>query len=99
LRIFRIVERGDVELLKKALPHQLEKILNMLENLFISWNTAIDQEETLSSRWELSRKTLLNKRGRTKASKILLRQRESETKAERERQVELEKRLAEKRRG
>lgn len=34
---------------------------------------------------------------RTKASKILLRQRESETKAESERQVELEKRLAEKR--
>lgn len=37
--------------------------------------------------------------GRTKASKILLRQRESETKAESERQVELEKRLAEKREG
>ena len=35
--------------------------------------------------------------GRTKASKMLLRQRESETKAESERQVELEKRLAEKR--
>lgn len=37
--------------------------------------------------------------GRVKASKILLRQRESETKAESERQVELEKRLAEKRKG
>lgn len=35
--------------------------------------------------------------GRTKASKILLRQRESETKAESERRVELETRLAEKR--
>jgi len=35
--------------------------------------------------------------GKTKASKILLRQRESETKAESERQIELEKRLAEKR--
>jgi len=37
--------------------------------------------------------------GRTKASKMLLRQRESETKAESERRVELEKRLAEKREG
>ena len=37
--------------------------------------------------------------GRTKASKILLRQRASETKAESERQLELEKRLAEKREG
>jgi len=35
LRLFRIVERGDLELLKKALPHQLEKILKMLEGLFI----------------------------------------------------------------
>ena len=35
LRLFRIVERGDLELLKKALPHQLEKILKMLEGLII----------------------------------------------------------------
>jgi len=35
LRLFKIVERGDLELLKKALPHQLEKILKMLEGLFI----------------------------------------------------------------
>jgi len=35
LRLFKIVERGDFELLRKALPHQLEKILNMLENLII----------------------------------------------------------------
>jgi len=31
LRLFKIVQRGELELLKKALPHQLEKILNMLE--------------------------------------------------------------------
>jgi len=35
LRLFKIVERGDLELLKKALPHQLEKILKMLEGLII----------------------------------------------------------------
>jgi len=35
LRLFKIVGRGDLELLKKALPHQLEKILNMLENFII----------------------------------------------------------------
>jgi len=31
LRLFRIIERADVELLKKALPKQLEKIVNILE--------------------------------------------------------------------
>jgi len=35
LRLFTIVEREDLELLKKALPHQLEKILNMLEGFII----------------------------------------------------------------
>jgi len=29
--LFKIIQRGELELLKKALPHQLEKILNMLE--------------------------------------------------------------------
>jgi len=32
LRPFRIIEVEDFKLLKKELPHQLEKILNMLEN-------------------------------------------------------------------
>jgi len=32
LRLFKTVERGDFELLKKALPHQLEKILNLIES-------------------------------------------------------------------
>jgi O-antigen/teichoic acid export membrane protein len=35
LRLFQIVERGELELLKKALPHQLEKILNMLGNFIV----------------------------------------------------------------
>jgi len=32
LRVFRVVERGRLELLKKALPNQLEKILNLIES-------------------------------------------------------------------
>jgi len=35
LRLFTIVQRGDRELLKKALPNQLEKILNILEGFII----------------------------------------------------------------
>jgi len=35
LRLFRMVERRDLELLKKALPHQLEKILNVLDDFII----------------------------------------------------------------
>jgi len=38
LRLFKTIERGDFELLKKALPHQLEKILNTLES-FITYET------------------------------------------------------------
>jgi len=38
LRLFKTVEREDLELLKKALPHQLEEILNMLES-FIAHRT------------------------------------------------------------
>jgi len=32
LRIFRIIEAGDFELLKKVLPHQLERTVNMIES-------------------------------------------------------------------
>ena len=35
LRLFKVVERGDLELLRKALPYQLEKILNMLGNFIV----------------------------------------------------------------
>jgi len=35
LRLFRILERRDLELLKKALPNQLEKILNILEGFIV----------------------------------------------------------------
>jgi len=36
LRLFRIVEKGDFELLRRAFPDQLERILNTLENFMIS---------------------------------------------------------------
>jgi len=35
LRLFKIVAEGDLELLRKALPHQLEKILNILESFVV----------------------------------------------------------------
>jgi len=51
-RVFKRVERGDLELLKKAIPHELEKILNMLENLIIhgtpQWIRKRDQPPTKS---------------------------------------------------
>jgi len=34
-RLFRIIEKRDLELLRKALPNQLEKVLDMLEGLVI----------------------------------------------------------------
>ena len=40
LRLFKIVQRGDFELLKKALPHQLEKILNLIES-FIAYRKTL----------------------------------------------------------
>ena len=38
LRLFKVAQREDFELLKKALPHQLEKILNIIES-FITYRT------------------------------------------------------------
>jgi len=35
LRLFRIVERRDLKLLKETLPHQLEKLLDVLEDFII----------------------------------------------------------------
>jgi len=40
VRLFRILEREDLELLKKALPNQLERIVNIIEN-FITHGTTI----------------------------------------------------------
>jgi len=43
LRAFRVVERGGLELLEKALPNQLEKILNMIEG-FITRGTSLQRD-------------------------------------------------------
>jgi len=35
LRLFKLIQRGELVLLKKALPHQLEELLNMIERFII----------------------------------------------------------------
>jgi hypothetical protein len=35
LRLFRIVEKGDLELLSKALPHQLQRILDVIGSFVV----------------------------------------------------------------
>jgi len=42
LRIFRIIEVGDFELLRKALPHRLEKTLTMIEAFITHRTPSVD---------------------------------------------------------